>query len=151
MKVWLLTHSEELKKTTGTGALVKHALGTECEIIEWSRLLPNEAITNLSPKDTILIYPCNTEESSFSHNNVTAKNIIIIDGTWQQARKIYNQSPYLKTLPHREIKGVKSIYSKRRNQKSTGLCTAEVTIHILTEQKHPAAPNLMNAFLEFNQ
>ena len=151
MKVWLLTHSEELKKTTGTGRLVKSALGYECEIIEWSRVLPNKAVTSLSPKNTLLIYPCDTEEQSFSVDEIPAKNIIIIDGTWQQARKIYNKSLYLKKFQHREIKDIKSTYSKRRNQKSTGLCTAEVAIHILTEYKHPAAPSLMNAFLEFNQ
>jgi DTW domain-containing protein YfiP len=152
MKIWLLTHAEELKKTSGTGKLVKKTLGKECEIIEWSRVAPNEAILNLSPSDTLLIYLSeNEEQKTLNDSQISNENIIIIDGTWQQARKMYNQSPYLQKFQHHEIKGIKSSYTKRRNQKNIGLCTAEVAIHILTEYKHPAALELSNKFTEFNQ
>nr|WP_269777525.1 MULTISPECIES: tRNA-uridine aminocarboxypropyltransferase [unclassified Marinomonas] len=152
MKIWLLTHSEELKKASGTGRLVKETLGKECEIIVWSRVAPDEAILNLSPSDTLLIYLCeNEEQKAVSDSQISKNNTIIIDGTWQQARKIYNQSPYLQKFKHHEIQGVKSVYNKRRNQKNIGLCTAEVAIHILTEYKHPAAEELSNKFTKFNQ
>ncbi|QUX92969.1 DTW domain-containing protein [Marinomonas sp. A3A] len=152
MKIWLITHSEELKKNSGTGRLVKETLGKECEIIVWSRIAPNEAILNLSPSDTLLIYLCENEEQRAINDSQIAKdNIIIIDGTWQQARKMYNQSPYLKKFQHHEIKDIKSLYTKRRNQKNIGLCTAEVAIHILTEYKHPAVSELSYKFTEFNQ
>jgi DTW domain-containing protein YfiP len=152
MKFWLLTHTEELKKTTGTGKLIKETLGDDCDIIVWSRVLPCEAILNLSPDNTLLIYPHENDQNTNIFDTLqNIENIIIIDGTWQQARKIYNQSPYLKVFPHKEIQGVKSIYSKRRNQKNIGLCTAEVAIHLLNEQKHPSAQDLLDNFLEFNQ
>ncbi|WP_421849014.1 DTW domain-containing protein [Marinomonas sp.] len=152
MKIWLVTHSEELKKATGTGKLVKEALDSECEIIVWSRVAPSEAILELTPSNTLLIYLCENEQQRHC-GDITRSidNIIIIDGTWQQARKIYNQSPYLQKFKHREIQGVKSVYSKRRNQKNIGLCTAEVAIHLLTEYEHPAASVLSNRFTEFNQ
>ncbi|MCV2403733.1 DTW domain-containing protein [Marinomonas sp. C2222] len=150
MKIWLLTHSEELKKTTGTGPLVKELLKHECEIIEWSRVEPNQKIIELSAEDTVLIYPSDSMENSTVHSTSIVNNIIIIDGTWQQARKIYNRSPYLKAFPHYEIQGESSIYSKRQNQKNTGLCTAEVAIYSLKQREHPMADELLNHFLEFN-
>lgn len=153
MKIWLLTHTEELKKATGTGQLVKNALGNDCEIIKWSRVSPEQAILDLPPANTLLIYPYEKDQNTLSviTPQPSFDNVIIIDGTWQQARKIYNRSPYLKKFQHYEIKGVTSAYSKRRNQKNTGLCTAEVVIHILTECQHPVAGKLSNQFCEFNQ
>ncbi|WP_111638796.1 DTW domain-containing protein [Marinomonas shanghaiensis] len=152
MKIWLLTHSEELKKPSGTGKIVKDVLESESDIIVWSRVNPSEAILALSPNNTLLVYPCESEQQrSLISLTPAIDNIIIIDGTWQQAKKIYNQSPYLKTFPHYEIQGVKSLYKKRRNQKNIGLCTAEVAIHLLTEYKHPAASSLLEKFTEFNQ
>lgn len=150
MKIWLLTHSEELKKATGTGPLVKEALKHECEIIEWSRVEPNQKIIELPVEDTVLIYPSNSVENSTKLCTSNFSNIIIIDGTWQQARKIYNRSPYLKAFPHYEIQGESSIYSKRRNQKNTGLCTAEATIHVLKQRQHTTTATLLKKFLEFN-
>jgi len=152
MKVWLLTHTEELKKTSGTGQLVKATLEDDCEIIEWSRVFPDQAILNLPPTNTLLIYPCEEEQNTLSiTSQLNVDNVIIIDGTWQQARKIYNRSPYLKQFRHYEIKGLTSVYGKRRNQKNTGLCTAEVVIHILREHQHSAAEQLSKQFFEFNQ
>ena len=152
MKIWLITHSEELKKNSGTGKIVKEVLGDECEIVVWSRVAPNEAILKLSPSNTLLIYLCENEQQRYCGEiNPSIDGIIIIDGTWQQARKIYNQSPYLQKFKHYEVQGIKSVYSKRRNQKDIGLCTAEVAIHLLTEYEHPAASVLLNRFNEFNQ
>lgn len=152
MKIWLLTHTEELKKASGTGKLVKDALKSECEIVEWSRVSPEQAILDLSPTNTLLIYPSEGEQNTLSTTPpINTDNVIIIDGTWQQARKIYNRSPYLKKFQHYEIKDATSLYSKRRNQKNTGLCTAEVAIHILIEYQHPAAETLSKQFFEFNQ
>jgi len=89
MKIWLLTHSEELKKTSGTGKIVKDVLESESDIIVWSRVNPSEAILNLSPNNTLLVYPCeNEQQRSLMSLTPAIDNIIIIDGTWQQAKKI---------------------------------------------------------------
>lgn len=152
MKIWLLTHSEELKKPSGTGKLVKEVLNDECEVVVWSRVSPSIDILNLSPSNTLLIYLCKNEQQRFCEDiSQSINNIIIIDGTWQQAQKIYNKSPYLHKFKHYEIQGVTSIYTKRRNQKNIGLCTAEVATQLLNEYKHPAASTLFNKFIEFNQ
>jgi DTW domain-containing protein len=152
MKIWLLTHSEELKKTTGTGKLVKDVLNNQCEIVIWSRVAPCKAILDLPPANTLLIYLCeNVEHTYHSDDPLIVDNIIILDGTWQQARKMYNQSPYLKQFKHYEIEDTQSVYKKRRNQKSQGLCTAEVAIHLLEKYQHPATSALFDKFMQFNQ
>ncbi|PYF77809.1 DTW domain-containing protein [Marinomonas alcarazii] len=152
MIIWLLTHSEELKKKTGTGKLVEEIMGTDCKVIIWSRVAPNPDIINLPLNNSLLIFPDNNIDSTQSNQlPLNIENIIVIDGTWQQAQKMYNQSPYLKKFTHYEIKDMKSVFSKRRNQKTTGLCTAEVAIHLLNEYGHPLAPALQNRFTEFNQ
>ena len=62
---------------------------------------------------------------------------MLIDATWQEARKMYNQSPYLKALPKVSlVDAPKSIYPLRRNQIEGGLCTAECVIHLLTESEN---------------
>ncbi len=152
MKIWLLTHSEELKKTSATGPLVKQELGAECSIITWSRVCPAKEIIELPKEKTILVYL--TDELSKQANEADALNaehIILIDGTWQQARKMYNQSPYLHELKHYQIKGEKSVFQKRRNQKDFGLCTAEVALHFLKKRQHPKLLPLQYSFNEFNQ
>ncbi|MBJ7538273.1 DTW domain-containing protein [Marinomonas transparens] len=152
MKIWLLTHSEELKKINGTGQLVKQALKEECTIIEWSRVSPSKDILALPTNNTLLVYLCENAQSSLTRESVNKiENIILIDGTWQQARKIHNHSPYLKRFPYYEIQGEQSIYSKRRNQKKIGLCTAEVAIHFLKLHQHSKTDALIESFSEFNQ
>lgn len=151
MKIWLLTHSEEKKKKTGTGKLVKETLEEECNIIEWSRISPNEDIINLNINNTLLLYPQEDSNEKASNNMQEVDNIIILDGTWQQARKMYNQSPYLKSFLHYEIEGKVSKYTKRRNQKKMGLCTAEAVIHLLEQKGHTKMLSLKNRFDDFNK
>ncbi|WP_144209630.1 tRNA-uridine aminocarboxypropyltransferase [Shewanella donghaensis] len=58
--------------------------------------------------------------------------LVIIDATWQEARKIYNRSPYIKQLEKVSLAPkAESLYQLRRNQVEGGLCTAECAIEIL--------------------
>ena len=152
MNIWLLTHSEETKKSSGTGKLIKDTLHNQCHVIEWARKQPNPELLALDPSNTAIVYLANPDSPTLGNKQITdMQNIIILDGTWQQARKMYNHSAYLKNYPHYEILGEKSIYSKRRNQKAAGLCTAEVAIHLLEKVKHPKSATLRDRFYAFNQ
>lgn len=141
MNFVLLTHSQEINKPTGTGQLVKTALGSHCRIIEWSRTQPSSYICEqLSPDNTLLIYPV-ADADSERQANVTwpqtrYQNFVLLDGTWQQSRKIYNRSPYLHRFPHFQLKTTEpSLYSLRRNQVDGGLCTAETVMSLLQQQQ----------------
>ena len=156
MHIWLLTHSQELLKANGTGRLVKAVLGDQCHIVEWSRVNPPTSILELSPDDTLLIYPEDTQDSFSSIEDVGSatpwKNFIILDGTWQQARKIYNRSPYLHGLHKHAIEHLTSSYIRRRNQVVGGLCTAEIAIYLLEKQlEQQNAKCLKQCFEAFNR
>jgi len=132
MKLILLTHSREVQKQTNTGQLVQKIL-TECETIIWQRKQPDAGLLNLIESEkTALVYPSGSEVSGTEISDY--KNFILIDGTWQEARKIYNHSPYLQQLPEVQF-SIKnpSRYNLRRNQLEGGLCTAECAIHLLHE------------------
>ena len=81
----------------------------------------------------------------------TINHYIIIDGTWQEAQKIYNKSPYLKNLPTVRVEASqKSVYTLRRNQKENGLCTAECVIETLRARGHEQSANdLQSNLAEF--
>ncbi len=152
MKIWLLTHSEELKKASGTGAIVKKVLGDQCEVIVWHRKAPHESILSLSPTDTILVYKHSNDYPTVTTETLhTINNAIILDGTWQQAQKMYNRSPYLNQFAHYEVTHLKSTYKKRRNQIENGLCTAEIAIHLLNQTNNPISSTLLQEFHAFNQ
>ncbi|MBM6551309.1 DTW domain-containing protein [Marinomonas ostreistagni] len=155
MHIWLLTHSEELKKSNGTGQLVKQVLPTQCSIITWQRTEPNAAICALPNDKTLLIYPRPEEQIDQTPAEEilnSVEHIIILDGTWQQARKMYNQSPYLHGFPKYEIIGQTSIFQRRRNQVTNGLCTAESAAFLLEKRQfHQEAEALKAAFIQHNQ
>ena len=161
--VLVLQHPSEVQQSKGTVALLQRSLNS-CQVIVGEDFSDNVELNRLLQHyQALLLYPSEKSQvitltDSHNHSPLSTSRcheksqlLIIIDGTWQQARKIYNKSPYLQKFKHYEIQGVESAYSKRRNQKNIGLCTAEVTIHLLAKYKHSAAPLLSNKFIEFNQ
>lgn len=150
MNFILLTHEREISRKTGTGKLVKKVLDDQCKIITWSRVDPDTHITKeIDINKTVLLYPGESEHS-VDVNKI--ENFIILDGTWQEARKIYNKSPYLKEFSKFQITTTdKSIFNIRRNQIEGGLCTAESVIKILRMRggslKADKLENELNLFL----
>ncbi|WP_261843918.1 tRNA-uridine aminocarboxypropyltransferase [Aliamphritea ceti] len=142
MKIYLLTHPRELPKPTNTGKLVLEVLGTAARLVEWSRVEPDEELLNLTEQGQLaLLYPGegSVELSEMLAGLETGKpceagiqGLVVLDGTWQEARKIYNKSPYLHNLPRIALKvNSGSRYNLRRNQLEEGLCTAECVAHLL--------------------
>ena len=131
MKIYLLTHERELKKPTKTGGIVKECLGGKVEIIVWKRAEPSKELVELIERDQIaLLYPGVDEGSSKSPYDF--KNFLILDATWQEARKMYNRSPYLQRASRVNLENNEpSIYKLRRNQIADGLSTAECAIELL--------------------
>lgn len=130
MQIILLTHSREISKKTNTGHLVQQFIPNTRTIV-WQRTQPDKKLLQLIESgNTALVYPSEDKSSSASHYDF--ENFILIDSTWQEARKIYNRSPYLQNLPRLElIPTSQSKYNLRRNQLEGGLCTAECAIELL--------------------
>lgn len=134
----LLTHENELSRDTNTGKLLQQSL-KQCESFVWQRKTPPADLIALLEDETrqpFLLFP--SEESMECQQAVLneASNqkplFIILDGTWQEAKKMLNKSPWLKTIPqvHLDITS-ESSYTLRRNQDSGHLCTCEVGVELL--------------------
>ena len=150
MKITLLTHFKEFEKRSNTGRLVVDVLGTVAEQVRWDRINPPaRLVEEIEAGGVALVYPGATDENDGDLSTVT--QCIIIDGTWHEARKIHQRSPYLQKIRRICLKtGEKSAYNLRKNQKESGLCTAECVIEILRlSGNHAEAARLQERFLAF--
>lgn len=150
MKITLLTHSKEFAKRSNTGRLVVDVLGDAAEQIRWDRMNPPEKlIGEIEAGGVALIYPGSPGDGNFDLSDI--RHVILIDGTWHEARKIHQRSPYLQNVRRvgLNLPG-KSLYNLRKNQKESGLCTAECVIEVLRQSGNSAdAERLQERFIEF--
>jgi len=131
MKFTLLTHFKEFDKPSNTGRLVLDVLQSEAEQIRWDRNVPPAGLVEeIEAGGVALIYPGAADETG---NDLTGiRQVILIDGTWHEARKIHQRSPYLRKVRRVCLKPAgASRYNLRKNQKEGCLCTAECVIEIL--------------------
>ncbi|SIS74608.1 DTW domain-containing protein [Neptunomonas antarctica] len=142
MHIILLTHERELDKKTNTGRLVEVIDGLHVTRIIWKRTEPDPALLAWIGQGGVgLLYPDPAElaggpnpplTDSFFSAPASLNHFILIDSTWQEARKIYNRSPYLQSLPRVLLESAPpSLFTLRRNQIEGGLCTAESVVTLL--------------------
>lgn len=150
MKITLLTHFKEFEKRSNTGRLVVDVLGCAAEQIRWDRMNPPaRLVEEIEAGGVALVYPGAADENDGGLSGIT--QCIIIDGTWHEARKIHQRSPYLQKIRRICLNtGEKSVYNLRKNQKESGLCTAECAIEVLRLSGNIAeAERLQEQFLAF--
>jgi DTW domain-containing protein YfiP len=150
MKIFLLTHERELLRPSNTGVLAQSVAPEIVERIVWARNAPHPFLLDaINHENTVLLYPVDDADESPIES---FENIILLDATWQEARKMFNKSPYLKSLPRAHLKPQQtSQYQLRRNQPDGGLCTAECVVEILIAKNHiDIAERLDTAFGIFN-
>jgi DTW domain-containing protein YfiP len=158
MKIILLTHERELHRCTNTGSLAIDDSNNVVERILWERVNPNKPLIRLiENNEAVLLYSKSelSSATSSTDSSVTIEdydNIIIIDATWQESKKIVNQSPYLKKAPQLTLKTANdSLYKLRANQPKGGLCTIECIIEVLKRKEHhKMAAELALKFDQFN-
>ncbi len=150
IKFTLLTHSKELTKPSNTGKLVVEVLGSAAEQLRWERLTPPAGLLEeIAAGGVALLYPGTADEPGGDLTGIS--HVILIDGTWHEARRIHQRSPYLQNVRRICLKPAeKSAYNLRKNQKVSGLCTAECVIEILRSSGNcGAAERLQERFLAF--
>lgn len=150
MKITLLTHFKEFDKRSNTGQLVLEILGGAAEQVRWDRMNPPaKLLEEIEAGGVALVYPGSEEEINDDLSDIT--QFILIDGTWHEARKIYQRSPYLRNVRRVCLKPEgKSRYNLRKNQKEACLCTAECVIEVLRSTgRGEQAEQLQERFLKF--
>ena len=150
MKIFLLTHERELQRVTNTGALAIDDSNEIVERIVWDRVNPNKGLMELIKNNEALLLYSKGESSSAIIQ--AYENIVIIDSTWQESQKIFNQSSYLKTAPQFTLNTPNdSLYKLRGNQPKGGLCTIECIIEVLRiKGENKIASVLALKFEQFN-
>jgi len=150
MKFTLLTHFKELEKRSNTGRLVLEVLGDAAEQVRWDRMNPPAGLMEeIAAGGVALVYPGAPGEDDGDLTGIS--HFVIIDGTWHEARKIHQRSPYLLKLRRVCLTPAgKSRYNLRKNQKEACLCTAECVIEILRSTgRTEEAEQLTERFLAF--
>ena len=149
---FLLVHQRELGKGSNTGHLVLNAFeGAQYEL--WARVEPPEKLMTLLNSPTHQGYLLFTAEAgvapvAFAPVKAGVRPVyILIDATWQQARKMVRQSPYLQNLPRLSLSGTsKSRYRLRRNQLDAGLSTCEAAIGLLRQSGEEGNAQALNQY-----
>jgi len=74
---------------------------------------------------------------------------ILLDGTWDEARKMFRKSPYLQNFPVLSLQPDQlSRYKLRRSQSEAHLCTAEVGAMCLALAQEVQAAEALSAYFE---
>ncbi len=172
----LLTHATEFDRPTNTGRLVLEtatsrtddSMQWQVRAPLWQRKSPDTALlaslktaTDNAAQPYVLLFPApdafpidvDVPYSPSPDIPCFPAGFILLDATWQQAQKMYNQSPYLQALPKWQLQSAQpSAYVLRRNQKLQGWCTAEL-VQLLWQYSGAghAALALAQRFSDFNQ
>ena len=160
MKFVLLTHEREYDRPSNTGQLALAAFPELCRRVRWSRIAPDEALKQACESgDALLLFPKepNLDQADNGQNQANqcgtqgVGQVIILDATWQEARKMVRQTPYLQAARRLTLEECKpSRYRLRRNQLSEGLCTIECIISLMNRfGMSQAAQQLDEAFDAF--
>ncbi|WP_027695098.1 tRNA-uridine aminocarboxypropyltransferase [Vibrio litoralis] len=143
-QIALLTHPNETQRATNTGKLLTHSL-SNCQVHIWDRVNPPiELVKQIAEQPSYLLFPSEEaievselQTSIKPHESRNSPLFIILDGTWQEAKKMLNKSPWLQALPKVVLSNEQtSNYRLRRNQEAGNLCTCEVGISLL-QQREP--------------
>ncbi|XP_022139763.1 uncharacterized protein LOC111010594 [Momordica charantia] len=97
------------------------------EYAEFEIEIPPKSVL-LFPSENAFTVDCGVDGSDFDVNN-----LIVLDGTWAKAKRMYNENPWLRLLPHLKLDLEKiSLYSDVRHQPKIGfLSTIESIVYAL--------------------
>nr|GMD58007.1 DTW domain-containing protein [Ipomoea batatas] len=84
------------------------------------------------PAGSVLLFP-SEKSGGVEGLDFEVKNLIVLDGTWAKARRMYNENPWLKLLPHLKLDMDRlSLYGEVRHQPKQGcLSTIESIVYAL--------------------
>lgn len=132
------TFEKILDTPAARGALTKGFVVTKVQKRQQEGCLEVEEAIEFEievPPGSALLYP---SEEAVSVNGLEAmnfevKNLIVLDGTWSKAKRMYVENPWLRLLPHLKLELDKvSLYNGVRLQPKAGcLSTIESTVYAL--------------------
>jgi DTW domain-containing protein len=152
----LLMADIEPLKPSNTGWLIADVV-TDTFAFGWARTeVAPELLTLLNDPQwqPYVVFPEKFAESHrvvhTVHHHATKRPLfILLDGTWDEARKMFRKSPYLQHLPVLSLHPEQlSRYQLRRAQSDSHLCTAEVGALCLNLANDTQAGHALNAYFD---
>lgn len=139
--ITLLVHEREYNKRRNSGRVVRKFLPDMVQTIVWNRT--EQGLFDRLPATSAVLWPCEQAETISVAARFT--NYIVIDASWQGARKIMAQSRYLQALPKVSFNPDTLPPSKgiRRNQIEGGVSTCETVVQLLAELDQPKKASLL--------
>ncbi|KAH9520238.1 DTW domain-containing protein 2 [Bulinus truncatus] len=141
--IYILQHPYEESRCLRTVPMLQNSLVPgKCQVIigkRFSHLRHPELLSVLNSPNTILLYPGDDAVDIISLDTDKAYNLVLLDGTWPQAKGIYCQNAILKTLKKVQINfDQKSKYVIRTQPCDSALSTLETAaFSIATLEKKP--------------
>lgn len=148
MHIYLVTHEREFSRRSNTGKLVQQFLPSETSIVPWRRKEPdNKLLAAIKTGRVAILAP----DADGEHRLSDFDSVVLLDSTWQEARKMYRQSEYLQDLPKITLTAQQaSEFILRANQLEGGLSTVECVIELLRlQQRTDEAVQLTAEFKAF--
>ena len=148
-------HHREYHLTSNTGRLARNTLdrcniflrGLEDKPIDWSKIINEE-------EQTFVLYPSEEAIEATANNIPKTQNksvhIIVPDGSWRQASKVYKREKALHHLPCIKLpeRNYQSHYFLRKSPKENYLCTYEAMSKVVEELESREYSRLMSRNLE---
>ncbi|STQ75262.1 tRNA-uridine aminocarboxypropyltransferase [Grimontia hollisae] len=152
----LVMYDDEVLKPSNTGRLIADCVEDTYAYI-WSRTEPNEEMLSLvnDPQwQPFIVFPeqyAIPERVRFFPEVTEGKRplFILIDGTWQEAKKIFRKSPWMDSIPVLSIKtSERSRYHVREAAGESQLATAEVAAKVLALNGEQFASKCLDAWFD---
>lgn len=135
----LLMHPNELTRDTNTGKLIAQCQLNVTQAV-WDRTAPPAELLEMLAEPSLLPVLLFPSEESLTLAQVRQQSdkqnrkplYIILDATWQEARKMLNKSRWLEGMAMMGLATqTDSQYQLRRNQQEGNLCTFEIAAQLL--------------------
>ncbi|WP_114764413.1 tRNA-uridine aminocarboxypropyltransferase [Vibrio rhodolitus] len=142
--VMLIVSDNEVFKPSNTGRLILDTV-KEGYAFQWSRTEPDEQMLALLSDPNyqpLVVFPADYVDNKARVVSSELKPfcdgkkplLILLDGSWREARRIFRKSPYLDNLPVVSIQPQAiSQYMMRKSDNDQHLATAEVAIMVLEQ------------------
>ncbi|EAT11809.1 hypothetical protein RED65_05464 [Oceanobacter sp. RED65] len=134
----ILQHPSEQKQALATVPILQRCV-EPCEVWVGEDFSQNPRLTDLlkNPQSLRVVFPssgatdwyCDQPDTSVSNHVST---VILIDGTWNKAKKIWHMNPWLHSLPAVHLKNFPATeYRIRQSSVEGSLSTLEAAMHSL--------------------
>ncbi|MFT5756286.1 MAG: DTW domain-containing protein YfiP [Alteromonadaceae bacterium] len=156
--VIVLQHPLEVKQAKGTVTMLAKSLN-KCSVFigeDFTENIELHQLLNLYQQHTFLLYPSEQANviGTYNKGNEQGKCLILLDGTWKKAYRMFMLNTFLHEFPHLSLPlGIEGGYQIRKTTKNGALSSLEACSHalMLLEGTSGKYQKLLNNFVKFNE